>query len=192
MSSSAHLIFFSLSLSNTLNPTYLIFFYLIASFKRVTKLASLFVKTLAKPLSKRIKHEFSRYAATQRVLIGIGQASHQVSSRMTIWSAGYKVREIKPLEDENAMKTGAEFIGEFFILLVSGTTVVLEYNRSKAKDLEKEEKRIKASKAERDALQAALHKLDLRVKELERQLAEEPKEKSSSVLVLEKKKWGLW
>ncbi len=90
------------------------------------------------------------------------------------------------------MKTGAEFIGEFFILLVSGTTVVLEYNRSKAKDLEKEEKRIKASKAERDALQAALHKLDLRVKELERQLAEEPKEKSSSVLVLEKKKWGLW
>ncbi|GAX12416.1 hypothetical protein FisN_2Hh247 [Fistulifera solaris] len=156
----------------------------------VTKLASLFVKTLAKPLSKRIKHEFSRYAATQRVLIGIGQASHQVSSRMTIWSAGYKVREIKPLEDENAMKTGAEFIGEFFILLVSGTTVVLEYNRSKAKDLEKEEKRIKASKAERDALQAALHKLDLRVKELERQLAEEKKAQSSSDMVM--KKWGLW
>lgn len=113
---------------------------------------------------------------------------------MTIWSAGYKVREIKPLEDENAMKTGAEFIGEAFILLVSGTTVVLEYNRSKAKDLEKEEKRRKESKAERDALQAALHELDMRVKELERQLEEEKKQDSAPLLLDQqtKKKWGLW
>ena len=145
-------------------------------------------------MSKRIKHDFSRYAATQRLLISIGQTSHQVSSRMTIWSAGYKVREIKPLEDENAMKTGAEFIGEAFILLVSGTTVVLEYNRSKAKDLEKEEKRRKESKAERDALQAALHELDMRVKELERQLEEEKKQDSAPLLLDQqtKKKWGLW
>lgn len=101
------------------------------------------------------------------------------------------MREIKPLEEESAMKTGAEFIGEFFILVVSGTTVVLEYNRSKAKDKEKEEKRRKDAKAEREALQAALHKLDVRVKELEKALMEEKKEASTSDHKTTKR-WGLW
>jgi hypothetical protein len=134
---------------------------------RLTKIAGLLVKTLAKPLSKRIKHEFSRYPVTQRLLINIGQTSHQFSSRMTIWSAGYKVRSITPLEEEKAMKEGAELVGETFILSVSVGWLLWEYNRSKEKENDKESKRRAASKAERDSLQAKLHALDARLKALE-------------------------
>ncbi|EEC45364.1 predicted protein, partial [Phaeodactylum tricornutum CCAP 1055/1] len=133
----------------------------------LTKIAGLLVKTLAKPLSKRIKHEFSRYPVTQRLLINIGQTSHQFSSRMTIWSAGYKVRSITPLEEEKAMKEGAELVGETFILSVSVGWLLWEYNRSKEKENDKESKRRAASKAERDSLQAKLHALDARLKALE-------------------------
>lgn len=136
-------------------------------FQSVTKLASLLVKTLAKPLSKRIKHEFSRYEVTQRFLISIGQATHQITSRMTIWSAGYKVRSIKPLEEEKALSTGAEFVGETFVLLVSGGTVVWEYNRSKAKEIQSAEEKRQVATNERRALQAKLHALDVRVQALE-------------------------
>lgn len=133
----------------------------------MTKLASLFVKTLAKPLSKRIKHEFSRYEFTKQMLVGIGQTSHTLTSRMQIWSAGYRVRSIKPLEEEKALKDGAEFVGESFIFIVSGTLVVLEYNRSAESNRQKEEKRRAEAKAERDALQAKLIALDARLKALE-------------------------
>jgi hypothetical protein len=134
----------------------------------VTKLLGLVLKTLAKPVSKRIKHEFSRYEATQRLLIAIGQTSHQITSRMTIWSAGYKVRSVTPLEREQAMKTGSEFVGEGFILLVSGTVVVWEYTRSKAKETAKLEEQRAIARAERQDLQRKLHALDIRLEALEK------------------------
>ena len=134
---------------------------------RIAKLAGLFIKTLAKPLSKRIKHEFSRYHFTQQILIGIGQTSHAVTSRLTIWSAGYRVRSITPLEPEKAMSTGAEFVGESFILLVSGGTVVWEYNRSKEKERKKEAKIREEARQQREALKAKLVSLDKRIQALE-------------------------
>jgi Optic atrophy 3 protein (OPA3) len=45
----------------------------------VTKIASLFVKTLAKPISNRIRHEFSQYEVTQRLLVRIGQLNHSLT-----------------------------------------------------------------------------------------------------------------
>lgn len=133
----------------------------------ITKLAGLLVKTLSKPLSKRIKHEFSRYQITQRILIGIGQTTHTITSRMTIWSAGYQVRSITPLEPEKAMKDGAEFIGESIVFLVSGTVVVWEYNRSNEKARLKEEKVREDARQQREALRAKLNTLDKRLQALE-------------------------
>lgn len=133
----------------------------------ITKLAGLLVKTLSKPLSKRIKHEFSRYQITQRILIGIGQTTHTITSRMTIWSAGYQVRSITPLEPEKAMQDGAEFLGESIVFLISGTVVVWEYNRSNEKARLKEQKEREDERQQREALRAKLRTLDKRLHALE-------------------------
>mmetsp|Transcript_14435 Transcript_14435/g.18851 ORF Transcript_14435/g.18851 Transcript_14435/m.18851 type:complete len:181 (+) Transcript_14435:124-666(+) len=138
----------------------------------LTKLAGLLIKTLSKPLSKRIKHDFSRFQLTQRLLVGIGQTSHQITSRMTIWSAGYKVREIKPLETEKALGTGAEFVGESVIFLVSGGWIMYEYNQSIEKAEAKDEIKRKQAKAERQALHAQLTKLEERILLLEGSLSQ--------------------
>ena len=135
---------------------------------RLTKLAGLLVKTLAKPLSKRIKHDFSRFDVTKRLLIGIGQTSHLVTSRMQIWSAGYRVRSIKPLEPEKELKNGAELVGETFIFMVSGGIVIWEYNRSQESNKQKQAKAVAKQKAENAALQAKLHALDVRLKAVEK------------------------
>jgi hypothetical protein len=142
-----------------------IWFLIIAH--RLAKLAGLLFKTLAKPLSKRIKHDFSRYDLTKRMLIGIGETNHQVSSRMTIWSAGYQVRDIKPLEPEKALAVGADFFGESFLFLVSGGIVVWEYNRSNEKAKEKEAQKHAQLKGENEKLRAKLHSLDVRLKAVE-------------------------
>ena len=152
---------------------------------RLAKLGGLLIKTLAKPLSKRIKHEFSRYPVTQNVLIAVGQGTHQLTSRMTIWSAGYKVRSIKPLEEEQAMKQGAEFVGESFILTVSIGVLLYEVNSQAVKARDKDEKQKAQTKAERDELQAKLHTLDVRLKALE----EVVKQNSNSLLNLTGKRY---
>lgn len=125
------------------------------------------MKTLAKPVSKRIKVEFSRYEVTQRLLVRVGQLNHNITSRMSMWSAGYTVREIKPLSVEKAVKEGSEFVGEFFVLGVSIGTLLFEYNRSLNKEAEKAEKKRAEAAAERKDLQRKLHALDLRLQALE-------------------------
>lgn len=125
------------------------------------------VKTIAKPLSKRIKHDFSRFQVTQKILISIGQASHRVTSRLTIWSAGYRVRSITPLEPDKALKVGAEFVGESFVFAVSGGIVVWEYNRTQENNRKKQAKIQQEARLQREVLQAKLNSLDVRLQAVE-------------------------
>lgn len=133
----------------------------------IAKIATLLVKTLAKPVSKRIKVDFSRSEPTRRMLISIGQATNTITSRMTMWSEGYTVRHIKHLEESVALNRGADFVGESFILLVSTGTVIWEYSRSNEKARIKDDQLRAAAKAERDALQANFLALDARLQALE-------------------------
>lgn len=118
----------------------------------IAKLGSLLVKTLAKPMAKRVKHTFQQNAVTKNMLIGLGQASHIVTTRMTIWSAGYKVRSIQPLETDKALTQGADLIGEAFIFTVGGGLIIWEYNKSKEKDRLKEEKAKLNAQMQKDEL----------------------------------------
>jgi hypothetical protein len=100
-------------------------------------------------------------------LINIGQSIHTLTSRLTIWSQGYKVLSIKELDEEKALVQGAEFVGETFLLLVSGGLVLYEYNNSNEKARIKEEKHRAETKAAQDELQAKLKAIDVRLKALE-------------------------
>ena len=119
------------------------------------------------PLSKRIKTDLGRYDATRKLLIDIGQANHKVTSYMTIWASGYRVKSIKSIEAEKAMKDGAEFVGESFVLAVSAFVVVYEYNRSAKSAARKNEEKRERIKATQDKLQAKLNALDVRLKAVE-------------------------
>jgi len=136
-------------------------------------------------MSKRVKHEFSRYEFSREMLVSIGQMTHAVTSRMQIWSAGYKVRSITPLEREVALSRGAEFVGEAFVFTVAGGVVVWEYNKSKEKEMEKEMKRHNQVVEEAERLQAKLNALDARLVALE----EVVKANSESIFHLGKKKY---
>jgi hypothetical protein len=133
----------------------------------LAKLGSLLMKTLAKPLSKQVKHHFTNYQLGQQILEGIGQGTHNLTSRMTIWSSGYRVRSITPLERQEAIKQGADFIGESFVVVVSAGLLIWEYNRSNDAAKAKDEAKQAIAKAERDALQQKLITLDVRLKALE-------------------------
>ena len=134
----------------------------------IAKLAGLLVKTLSKPLSKRIKHELTKSTTGTNVLEAVGQASHSLTSRMTIWSAGYKVRNIQALPSDKAVQTGSELVGESFVLVVSAGIIIYEYNRSKQKELEKAEQANAKATRERCELQQQLTAIYARMEAIER------------------------
>ena len=86
---------------------------------------------------------------------------------MTMWSSGYTVRHISPIEEGAALSQGAELFSESFILFVSGGIVVYEYNRSSEKEKAKEESRLQQITDEAARLQAKLNSLDKRLVSLE-------------------------
>ena len=101
-------------------------------------------------------------------------------SRMTIWSAGYKVRSVPPLADDKAMQIGSEFVGESFILVVSAATVLYEYNRSTQKEERKAAQRRAEVAAEQHDLQRKLHALDVRLQAIELVVAAESNNDAAS------------
>lgn len=133
----------------------------------LTKLAGLVIKTLSKPLSKRIQHQLSRSPTGERVLVHIGRSFHNITSRMTIWGAGYKVRSITPISDTKAAKEGAELVGESVVFVVSGGWLWYEYQNATRRARAKEAASRARAKAERDELRTRLHAVDVRLLALE-------------------------
>ena len=134
-------------------------------------------------MAKRVKHYFSQSPFTQNILIAIGQSTHRITTRMTIWSAGFKVKNIQPLEKEAALTGGAEFIGEFFIFAVAGSLVVFEYDKSKQKELKKDnalKEKMENNTRVASSLEQRLEKLEIELKQLEHSVHKKKKENKTS------------
>jgi len=128
---------------------------------------SLFIKTLAKPMAKQVKHQAIKIPITRSALIWVGQTSHGITTRMTIWSSGYKVRSITKIEDEKALSRGADLLSESFIFSVSVGILMYEYNRSSIKEEKKEAAKLQKIRDDASKLQAKLDSLDKRLVSLE-------------------------
>jgi len=141
------------------------------------------MRTLAKPVSKKIKNECSQYPTTQNLLIRVGQTTHRVTSRLKIWSAGYKVRSIAPLSPDEALLEGAEILGESFIFFVAGGVAVLDYSLSKQKERERVAQESRQVDMYREQIQAALKSIDAKCSSLEHTVQQQ----RQSIITLEEK-----
>jgi len=86
---------------------------------------------------------------------------------MTMWSSGYTVRHISPIEEQAALAQGADLFSESFIFFVSGGIVVYEYIKSSEKEKKKEEANLQKIRNEASQLEARLDSLDKRLLSLE-------------------------
>ena len=118
-------------------------------------------------MAKQVKHQFVKQPLTRRFLIGVGQTAHGITTRMTIWSSGFKVRSISKLEEETALSRGADLLSESFIFSVSMAIVIWEYNRSAESNKKKEAARLQTIRDDASKLQAKLDSLDKRLMSLE-------------------------
>lgn len=118
-------------------------------------------------MAKQVKHQAIKIPMTRSALIWVGQTSHGITTRMTIWSSGYKVRSITKIEDEKALSRGADLLSESFIFSVSVGILMYEYNRSSIKEEKKEAAKLQKIRDDASKLQAKLDSLDKRLVSLE-------------------------
>eukprot|EP00903_Cladosiphon_okamuranus_P011558 g10878.t1 len=119
------------------------------------KLFSLTVKTLAKPMAKRIKTEAQRHPTFRGVLSRMGQATYNISARISIRNAGHTTTKIKPLEEDKAIADGGDLLAEGFIYGLGTFLMVWEYMSSAKEKEEKEAKaKIKKDQEKREMAQA--------------------------------------
>ncbi|KAK1747781.1 OPA3 family protein [Skeletonema marinoi] len=133
----------------------------------LAKLAGLLIKTISKPVAKQIKHSAIKYGTSRSALMSVGQASHAITTRMTIWSSGYKVRSISKLEDEAALSRGADLLSEAIVFSVAAGVTTYEYLRSSESSKKKEEAQLQKIRDDAMKLQAKLNSLDKRLVALE-------------------------
>ena len=118
-------------------------------------------------MAKQVKHRAVKQPMISRSLVWVGQTQHALTTRMTIWSSGFKVRSISRIEDEVALSRGADLLSETFIFSVSVGILMYEYRRSSIKDEQKEAAKLKQIRDDAAKLQAKLDSLDKRLVSLE-------------------------
>ncbi|CAM9440502.1 unnamed protein product [Scytosiphon promiscuus] len=133
----------------------------------VMKLFTMTIKTLAKPMSKRMKTEAQKHPRFRGVLNNMGQATHIISTRVSIRMAGHTTTKIKPLEEDKAIADGGDLLAEGFIYGLGAFLMVFEYMSSAQEKEEKEAKAKLKKENEKQELAQALEDLNQRLARLE-------------------------
>ena len=96
------------------------------------KLGILTIKTLAKPISKRVQAYAQNNEHFKNLCISIGRANNRVSHyfRNVTNDGKYKIKFNK-VSEKDAIETGSNLIGEGFVYAVGGGLLIEEYTRSK-------------------------------------------------------------
>jgi hypothetical protein len=124
------------------------------------KLVSLAIKTLSKPVAKQFKASAENSPFWRNVFSKYAQWHYKVEYQITVRLLGHHARNVKPLDENAAVKLGSEVLSEAFVFAVAGGLVIFEYNRSSKSSAAKklEEERI---------LQEKETEIDMRLQSLE-------------------------
>ncbi|KAF7140881.1 hypothetical protein RHSIM_Rhsim06G0203500 [Rhododendron simsii] len=138
----------------------------------VLKLGTLTLRTLAKPIANRLKKDAGLHPKFRQFILNIAQAHHRFTTTMQrrIYGRSTEI-EIRPLDEERAIQSASDILGEVFLFSVAGLAVIYEVQRNSRAEARKEELRKQeqeASKKKDEAFAKEVENLKLRLEELER------------------------
>ena len=177
----------------------------------LVNLGFLVIKQVSKPFAKFIAAEAKEHKIFKDwICIPIAQKFHFLEVVVKMRSlkpkkgtkgAGSRVTRVPALNEARAVELGSELLSEIIVLSISVSTAVILYNISVNKEIEKEERAIKAkeleeemkenkAKADRDALKTMImaveSKIDMQSKQI-KQLIKEAEENRHSVKELKRR-----
>ncbi|KAA8526326.1 hypothetical protein F0562_008471 [Nyssa sinensis] len=105
----------------------------------VLKLGTLALKTFSKPIANGLKKDAGLNPKFRQLIINIAQANHRFTTTIQrrIYGRATDVA-IRPLNEEKAVQTAADLLGELFLFSVAGTAIIFEVQRSSRSEARKE------------------------------------------------------
>ncbi|KAJ1402111.1 Optic atrophy 3-like [Sesbania bispinosa] len=135
------------------------------------KLGTLALKTLSKPVASRLKQQAALHPRFRQLIVNMAQTNHQLTTKMQRRIYGHATDvEIRPLNEEKAVQSAVDLIGELFVFSVAGVLLIFEVQRSARSEARKEDLRkqeLGAMKQKNDDLAGEVELLKHRLQELE-------------------------
>ncbi|SCZ96875.1 BZ3500_MvSof-1268-A1-R1_Chr4-1g06808 [Microbotryum saponariae] len=140
------------------------------------KIASLFLRTLSKPIANRLKKQAKEHERFREMTISFAQFLHRSEMRMRVSLLGETHPVVvRPLNDARAIDAGANFISETFLFAFAASIILAENWRSR-----------RAEGKRRDQVQDQLEAHEERLAQLSLDLEKERKERTEGLLREEK------
>ncbi|KAF8508293.1 optic atrophy 3 protein-domain-containing protein, partial [Gautieria morchelliformis] len=103
------------------------------------KLVTLAIRTVAKPISTRLKQEAREHPFFRSICVELAQKMYRYEMKLGTVVLGQPPRAIKPLSETRAIDNGANFIAESFLFFVAASLIFAESWRSSSKESKRRE-----------------------------------------------------
>ncbi|KAI0810840.1 OPA3-domain-containing protein [Irpex lacteus] len=94
------------------------------------KIATLVIRTLAKPISNQIKTQVKQHETFRNVCVGLAQRMHRTEVQLRTRLLGEAPKTIRPLSETRAIENGANALAEGFLFGVAALLIIGETWRS--------------------------------------------------------------
>jgi len=103
------------------------------------KLATLVIRTIAKPISTELKNQAKQHDKFREFCVNLAQKLNRSEVKLRTNILGEPARHVRPLSETRAIENGANFIAEGFLFtvaagLILGETWRTSRNQSKRRD----------------------------------------------------------
>jgi len=98
------------------------------------KLATLVIRTLAKPIAQRLKSQAEQHEKFRNVCMSLAQWSHRSEVKLRTGLLGENPKNIRPLSETKAIQNGANSLAEGFLFAVAAGLILGETYRGARKD----------------------------------------------------------
>ncbi|KAI5993148.1 OPA3-domain-containing protein [Pisolithus orientalis] len=130
------------------------------------KLATLAIRTIAKPISSQLKNQAKQHPAFRNLCVSLAQGMHtaEVSLRTNILGEPARAH-VRPLSEARAIETGANALAEGFLFAVAAALIVGEsFRTSRAQsrrrdDLRQSQKELEGERERNDELQRIMERV---------------------------------
>ncbi|KAJ3514041.1 hypothetical protein NLJ89_g2602 [Agrocybe chaxingu] len=95
-----------------------------------TKLATLIIRTIAKPISGRLKEQARQHERFRTICVDLAQFMYRSEVKLRTNILGEPARHIRPLSEAKAIENGANFLAEGFLFSVAASLIIGETWRS--------------------------------------------------------------
>ncbi|KAI0806718.1 OPA3-domain-containing protein [Fomes fomentarius] len=137
------------------------------------KIASLLIRTLAKPISNQIKVQAKQHERFRSVCVGLAQGMYQTEVRMRTNLLGEPAKHVRPLSETRAIENGANALAEGFLFTVAVGLILGEAWRSSRSTTKRRDAVDDQLEELKESVNGLNKRLDTLAKQHEERMAEE-------------------